>query len=44
MWLSLFQRRCYYDFKIGFDWKKAAKLIMKRDSINDYDQAYKEVN
>jgi len=27
-------------FNIGIDWEKAAKLIMKRDSIDDYDQAY----
>lgn len=27
-------------FNIGIDWEKAAKFIMKRDSIDDYDQAY----
>ena len=27
-------------FNIGIDWEKAAKLVMKRDDIDDYDQAY----
>ncbi|MFN4768001.1 MAG: hypothetical protein ACK5ET_08735 [Ignavibacteria bacterium] len=27
-------------YNIGIDWEKAAKFIMKRDSIDDYDQAY----
>jgi len=27
-------------FNIGIDWEKAAKFIMKRDSMDDYDQAY----
>ena len=27
-------------FNIRIDWEKAAKLVMKRDDIDDYDQAY----